>query len=783
MSYLAQEQTSDTAVPRGRWQLVAALAIATLFGLALQPAGAQQSAAPAAAASAADEAATAAEAKAAEEEGMQQVGEEIVVTARKREENLQEVPIAVTAVSGDRLEETAAADISELQTQVPNLTVYQGRNQSTTLTAFIRGIGQADPLWGVDPGVGLYIDDVYLARPQGALLDVYDVSRIEVLRGPQGTLYGKNTIGGAIKYVSTPLTDDTTAMISFSPGTQSNLDFRANFAGALIPGKLRGKLAVASLQHEGYGTNLFTGRDVSDRKTVAARGGLDWLVSDDVKVAFSLDVSRDDAEPKGYQRLAANPLCPLFLGRTCPPNDSRWDTQSGLAPVNGTDSLGASMVISWDMNDAWLFKSITAYRESDSDNNIDFDTTPARITDVQATYYDNQISQEFQLLYDAGTKLTGVLGLYYFDGEAGGLVKNIFLNRLFGTTDGKTLTNSIAVFADGSYAFSDRLTFNLGLRATREKKNGIAFNAGYTNDTFTVVNAITADYDKDVTFDSIAPKLGLDYKFSDAVMGYVTVSQGFKSGGFNVRAQSTVFPESAEPFDDEVLTVGEVGLKTALADGQLILNSAVFYGKYKDVQVSTFTAYDSNGDGVEDAFFGNFLNAGNATMKGAEIEFDASNNAVDWFGVNGYLSYLDLTPDEFLDSNRDGFVDTQVITNAPEFTGALHFNFDFPVFGGLLTASVGGAYRDDAILTNEGGPYPGRPGQPLLPISQPSYELYDAWISWLSPSANWRIGINGKNLTDEEYLTNGYNIPSLGILTGSYGAPRTVLATIEYRFF
>ncbi len=140
---------------------------------------------------------------------MEQVGEEIVVTARRREENLQEVPIAVTVVTGDRLEETAAADISELQGQVPNLSIYQGRNQSTTLTAFMRGIGQADPLWGVDPGVGLYIDDVYLARPQGALLDVYDVGRIEVLRGPQGTLYGKNTIGGAIKYVSRPLTDDT----------------------------------------------------------------------------------------------------------------------------------------------------------------------------------------------------------------------------------------------------------------------------------------------------------------------------------------------------------------------------------------------------------------------------------------------------------------------------------------------------------------------------------------------------------------------------------------------
>ena len=147
------------------------------------------------------------------------------------------------------------------------------------------------------------------------------------------------------------------------------------------------------------------------------------------------------------------------------------------------------------------------------------------------------------------------------------------------------------------------------------------------------------------------------------------------------------------------------------------------------------------------------------------------------------MSYLDSKPDEFLDSNHDGFVDTQVITNAPKYTGALHLNFHFPVFGGLLTASTGAAYRDDSVLTNEGGQYPGRPGQPLLPISQSSYTLYDAWVSWLSPNAKWRIGINGKNLSDEGYLTNGYNIPALGILTGSYGAPRTVLATVEYRLF
>ena len=716
---------------------------------------------------------------AAEKAAEQTASEEIVVTARKREENIQEVPVAVTVVTADQLEEKAAADISELQTEVPNLAVYQGRNQSTTLTVFLRGIGQADPLWGVDPGVGLYIDDVYIARPQGALLDVYDVGRIEVLRGPQGTLYGKNTIGGAIKYVSKAYGDAANGMVSLTGGTHSTRDIRLSLGGALMPGKLRGKIALASLHHGGYGKNLFTGRDVSNRNTFAARGGLEYVFSPTWSAQFSADLTRDNAEPKGYQRLAANPLCPVYSGGACPPDSSRFNTRSGLKPLNGTDADGYSLTFKGKLSSGWDFKSISAYRKSDSQNNIDFDTTPGRIVDVSATYYDKQLSQEFQAVYDQSGPLNGVVGAYYFDGEAGGLVKNIFVNALFGTTNGKTLTDQIALFGDGSYRVTPQLTLNGGLRLTREKKNGIAFNAGYTNDTFTTITTVTANYNKSVTFNSIAPKLGVDYKFNPNALGYFTLSRGFKSGGFNVRAQATVFPRSAEPFDDEVLDMAEAGLKTTFSEGRIVLNSAIFYGKYKDIQVSTFTAYDSNGDGVEDAFFGNFLNAGDATLKGLEAEWNVSPATVDWLNINGFLSYLDAKPDQFLDSNHDHFVDTQMITNAPKFTGGVHFNFDRPLAGGLLTASIGGAYRGKAILTNEGGPYPGKPGTPLLPISQKGYTLYDAFVSWLSPDAKWRFGINGKNLGDKAYLTNGYNIPSLGILTGSFGAPRTVLATLE----
>ncbi len=714
--------------------------------------------------------------------GEEPISEEIFVTARKRQENIQKVPVAVTVVSAEILEDSGAADISELQAQVPNLSIYPGRNQSTTLTAFMRGIGQADPLWGVDPGVGLYLDDVYMARPQGALLDVFDIEQIEVLRGPQGTLYGKNTIGGAIKYMSRELTDEVSGSISFTGGDFGTLDFKAGVSGAMVPGKLRAKAAVASLSHDGYGTNLFTGREVSNKDSLAFRLGFDWLASGDVTVKLRLDRTEDAAEPKGLTRLEANRFCPLFLGTTCEPLANIFDTQSGLEPLNSTDSEGYSLTVEWLVNDDWRFKSITAYRESDSRNNIDFDTTPARITDVIATYFDEQTSQEFQLVYDGGGAFEGVFGLYYFDGTAGGLVKNIFINSIFGTTEGTTDTESFAIFGEGTYAVSDRLNFNFGLRATEEEKRGVAFNAGYTDDTFSTVAVVTSDYDKSETFSSVAPKLGLDYALSDDVMGYLTLSRGFKSGGFNVRAQATAFPESAEPFDDEVLTVAEVGIKSVLANRSLVLNAAAFWGDYEDIQVSTFTSFDSDGDGSDDAFFGNFLNAGNATMKGLEVEFDWTSPTAQWFGLSGNVSYLDASPDEILDADGDDFVDTQVISNAPEVTGAFNLNFDFPAWGGLITSSIGWAYRDDSVLTNEGGPNPSNSSQPLLPLIQPSFGVFNAWISWLSGDGSWQVTVNGKNLRDEEYLTNGYNIPVLGLFQGSYGAPRTVAATLGYKF-
>ena len=200
---------------------------------------------------------------AADDQGQDTATTDIVVTARRVEESLQRVPASVSAFNARALDRIQATDTTGLQGAVPNLNIVQGRGSSNATNIFIRGIGQPDALQTFDPAVGVYVDDVYYSRIRGTQLDLLDLERIEVLRGPQGTLYGKNTIGGAIKYVSRTLTDDPTGMVSITGGTQSNLDLRASLGGALIPGKLRGKFAFASLQRDGYGENLLTGRDGS----------------------------------------------------------------------------------------------------------------------------------------------------------------------------------------------------------------------------------------------------------------------------------------------------------------------------------------------------------------------------------------------------------------------------------------------------------------------------------------------------------------------------------------
>ena len=440
----------------------------------------------------------------------------VQVTARKREETLQEVPVAVTAFTAETLDKLNIRDISDLDAQVPNLTIYAARGSSSTVTAYIRGVGQSDPLWGVDPGVGIYLDDVYIARPQGALLDVFDVERIEVLRGPQGTLYGKNTVGGAIKYISRGLPTETSGNASVTVGNYGQMDVKAAIGGSLDErDALRGRIAVASLSRDGFGENTRTNQDVSDKEILAMRGQLGAYVTEDLNFQFAFDWMEDQSGVRGAKMLSPNRFTPLYQ-----PMDDRYDVRNGMPNVNDTTLKGISATANWRINDSWNVKFVTAKRESDTETNIDFDTTPQPIADVKAFYRDQQVSNELQLNYDAGGRHRGVLGIYQFSGEAGGQVRNNFFGLLFGDTQGTVYTDSIAAYGDWSFDVTDQFNVDVGIRFTDEDKRADVLNRGYTNGTYTVPTNIVANFDKTINFTNVAPKISLGYQLNDDILIY-----------------------------------------------------------------------------------------------------------------------------------------------------------------------------------------------------------------------------------------------------------------------
>ena len=679
----------------------------------------------------------------------------VKVTARKREESLQDVPVAVTALSAEQLDKLAIKDLGDLQGQVPNLTIYAARGSNTTITTFIRGVGQADPLWGVDPGVGIYFDDVYIARPQGALLDVYDVQRVEVLRGPQGTLYGKNTIGGAVKYVSKPLPQKTEGSVTLAVGSYGQVTAKGAAGTAVADNQFRFRVAGASLNRDGYGKNLTDGSPVSDQATTSGRFSAGWFPTGSTfNAQVSVDRTVDDSHMRGFQRLNVSAFDPAKT----PATTGRYDIASGMPNKNRTTSEGESLTLNWGVSDAWSLKYILAHRASDTNTSIDFDGLPNKIADVRAEYHDSSQSHELQAIYE-GQNHSGVIGLYYFDGRAGGTVRNNFFNLSFGTTNGTVYTEGKAIYGDWSWRLTPQFSVSTGLRYTDEKKRAVVLNQAFANDSFSGTPlAIAANFDKTRSVTNTSPRLSLEYKLSDAVKLYTTASRGFKSGGYNIRANTLSFPSSSKPFEDEKLDSLEVGAKMVLDGGRLELNTALFHNKYKNVQLSVFTSYTQpNG---QPGFFGDFTNAGKATVQGAEVEF-LWMPTTDW-RISGHLAALDAKYDEYIDRNVNVAADKK-FTNTPKFQAGLNVEHSSKVsLGGVLRARLGLTHRSKVYPTTDLSES----------LAQDAYTLVNAGLIW-EKSPQLSFFLQGSNLTNKAYKTDGYNIAALSVLNAYYGPPRT----------
>ena len=749
----------------------------------------------------------------------------IVVTARRRNELLLNVPVAVSAYSGEQLDRQGALTITDVAQTTPNVTLKVSRGTNSTLTPFIRGVGQQDPVAGFEQGVGVYLDDVYFNRPQAAVLDIYDVERIEVLRGPQGTLYGRNTIGGAVKYVTKRIpTDGPHMSMRTNLGTHGQADFIAS-ASTPITKELLVGVAAARLKNNGFGKNLTNGLRNYNKDIWATRGSLEFIPSDTLFLRLTGDYIWDDSNPKGGHRLFPN-FCKTTTGAfPCAGNypvlSNVYDTQGNLNdPYQRVRAGGVALHAEADLNDWLKFRSITAYRMDVGYTPIDFDALPFPDVDVPAIYRNHQTSQEFQLVVD-NKKIQGVAGLYYLNAKAFDEFDVRLYTSLAGLTAstlGDVRTKTWAAFGDFTYNFSPQWAVSLGGRFTNDKRSayilsqtrlgggqpglGGAFGYGVG----TVLPPTTTNFTGSRTDKAFTPRASVNFKPNPNNNIYLSYSRGFKGGGFDPRGKAINAPSQSYEdifnfltFKPEKVDSYELGWKAALLDHRLQLATAIFDAEYKDVQVPGSSACTIAG---KPNFCGTTTNAGKARLRGAELEANARlaqdlATRGDRLSFAGSLGYLDGKYLKFI-TQVAGVGPTDVsssrkIQNTPKWTMSGTLDYDTPAWGGHLDANTTLSYRSFARQFEYSIPY----------LDQPGYALWDANLVWRSSGNRYEFGLHAKNLTNKKYIVGGYNymlanavtsapifvnglptpvLGKTGVATAFYGNPRQVFLSAAINF-
>ncbi|MDZ7894566.1 MAG: TonB-dependent receptor [Sphingobium sp.] len=730
----------------------------------------------------------------------------IIVTARRREESLIDVPISVTAISGDALQKSGAIDITDISQSVPNVTLETSRGTNSTLTAFIRGVGQQDPVAGFEAGVGLYLDDVYLNRPQAAVLDIYDVERVEVLRGPQGTLYGRNTIGGAVKYVTKRLTTDPTLSVRGTYGSYDQADGVITASTPVGDGTLKFGGALARLSRGGFGDNLTTGRENYNKDVWAGRLSAQ-ADGEGFFVRLTGDYTKDKSEPRGGHRLIPG----LFSG--APVLNDVYDTRAGLLdPKQDVEAYGVSLFGEFEVTDGFTLRSITAWRKDNSATPIDFDSLAAVDVDVPAFYNNRQLSQEIQLLVSTGN-LNGLIGGYFLDAKA----RTVFDVRLPGgvtaLTFGDVGTETFAIFGDFTYDFTPQLSLSVGGRYTWDERTSQILRRTYLGGgspffggTGTLF-ATTSDFRGSQTFKEFTPRASLSFKPTQDQTLYASYAKGFKGGGFDPRGQSTACrtptggtctPQQVFDFlsfDPETVETYEVGYKASYGR-RLTIALSGFYSDYTDVQVPGSIGTTVNG---QQTFVGITTNAGKARIQGIEFEGNllvakdigapGSRLNLNWAG-----GYIDAKYKQFIDSRGIDVANRRAFQNTPKWTASGTLAYSIPAFGGDISTSTTVSYRSKSQQFELRTPG----------LDQAGYALWDASIVWTSEGGRYSLGVHGRNLTDKQYIVSGYNflsqnpdtgnfnrnaagalIPTLGregVLTAYYGNPRQVFVSAGVKF-
>ena len=602
--------------------------------------------------------------------------------------------------------------------------------------------------------------------------------------GHKGTLYGKNTIGGALKYVTRSLRDADQFSVEARVGSFSQQDLKLSAAVPVVEDKFYIGGAVASLNRDGFGTFINQDEENYNKDLLSGRISAEYYASDNLSFKFTADKTQDDSNAKGGHRLTPSDL----TGE--PVLDNVFDTRAGMSTFNNVESEGYSLHAEWVINDSLTLRSITSSREGETDTNIDFDNTALRSFDVPARYDDDQFTQELQLNYTADS-LELVGGLYYYTGEACGTFHAILEEfaggtvPLSATTEGCVDTDSTALFGQANWTINDQWSMTLGGRFTKDEKEAFAKNTLFLFQTVDFDTApispgtVRTDATGSEDWSEFSPRIGFEYQTASDNLLYASYSEGFKSGGFDMRARTDLIGSGFAPYDPETVGTFEVGFKAELLDNRLRANIALFNSDYTDQQVTIQRTIDNGAD-----FASTVLNAADSTIQGVELELVYAITD----GLTGALSVglLDAEFDEVLTTSpvTGATVDVSNIwgfANTPDTSVNIGVNYSSTVFSDWDMSVTGNvAYRGDTQIF-----------EVPSALDEDGYALVNAGATFTAADGKLWFSLQGKNLGDEEYRLAGYNFattdagPGLGgedTVIGYYGNPRTFSLSVGYRY-
>lgn len=695
---------------------------------------------------------------------------DIVVTAQKREESLQKTPISIVAFTGDDLAKAGINEISDLRSQVPSLQIVPHPNSGTTTRIFMRGVGNNDDQITQDPSVAVYVDGVYLARTQGLVTEVAELERVEVLRGPQGSLYGRNATGGAINFITrAPDLDDLRIKQTFSVGNDNYFRSRTNI-NVPIGETLAVEAGYMYMQRDGYVKNRGTGvKRFGDQRRQAWRGALLWQPSDSFNIRYSYDRSELKDTPVFMAAV------PLYGQKPTPPTSPNLYPVSDKRPTEGSKyvnnlrrndavSQGHNLTITLDVSDALTLKSITGYRKLNSwttQNYLAGVRGPFALIESDGSLKQKQFSQEFQAIGNIGDRLQYVLGLYYFEEKGNGY--SISNSPPQSKRDDRELhikNKAYAAYGQATFTpaiLDDRLHITGGLRWSQDKRRARMQDTVITPGS-TVIGPMTPAA---TSFDNVSPSLIIAFDVNPDVNLYAKMVRGYKSGGFNVRASS--LERFSAGFKPETITSYEVGLKSMLFDRRLRFNIAGFISDYRDIQINTRS--DPNNVGITDV-----LNAGKARVKG--IELDVTAEPVDGLNLNVTYSYLTGKYLEVVGADGVDRAGIMKFINMPHHTVSAKAEYQFPPMAiGQLSAGID-YYYQGLVQTSSSD----------LRYKAAGYGLLDARISLSDIPigvGKWRLSAYGRNLTDKEYYVAHF---SAGSPAAFYGQPRSYGLELSFEY-